>query len=279
MGDRPFSTEPFPTDTRVACRIEYDGGRYNGWQSQPHVGTATVQDKIENALTEIASVPVRVHCAGRTDSGVHAYCQVIHFDAPVTRSSKAWVIGGNANLPQDIRVHWAVPQAHDFHARFSAQARRYRYVIANTPIRPALLRAHVTWHRRKLDAVAMNSAAQALLGEQDFSAFRAASCQSRTPMRNVQFIDVKRRGELVVLEILANAFLHHMVRNIAGALMAVGDGRQSQHWIAELLASRDRSVAAETAPASGLYLVDVVYPTHCGLPLTPYGPLLLGTNP
>ena len=234
---------------------------------------------MEYALTEVASAAVRVHCAGRTDTGVHAFAQVVHFDAPATRSSKAWVIGGNTNLPQDIRIHWAVPLSSEFHARFSARARRYRYVIANTPIRPALLHAQVTWHRRELDALAMHTAAQALLGEQDFSAFRAATCQSRTPMRNAQFINVKRRGDLVILEILANAFLHHMVRNIAGSLLAVGDGRKPPHWIAELLTGRDRRAAAETAPANGLYLVDVEYPAHFGLPQTPFGPMLLGTNP
>lgn len=239
----------------------------------------TVQDTLELALAEIASTPVRVHCAGRTDSGVHAFTQIIHFDAPVTRSCKAWVIGGNTNLPRDIRIHWAIPLASEFHARFSAKARRYRYVIANTPIRPALLQAQVTWYRRELDVEAMHTAAQALLGERDFSAFRAASCQSSTPMRNMQFIEVKRRGDLVILEIVANAFLHHMVRNIAGALLCVGDGRKQIHWIAELLVGRDRSVGAETAPAHGLYLVDVEYPTHFGLPPTPYGPMLLGTNP
>jgi tRNA pseudouridine38-40 synthase len=200
---------------------------------------------------------------------------VIHFDAPVARSSKAWVIGGNANLPADIRIHWAVSVAGYFHARFSALARRYRYVIANTGVRPALLQAHVAWYRRPLDVAAMHSAAQALLGEQDFSAFRAASCQSRTPMRNVEFITVERQGELVIVEILANAFLHHMVRNIAGALLVVGDGRKPQHWIGELLAGRNRKVAADTAPASGLYLVDVEYPGEFNLPPTPYGPALL----
>lgn len=277
MADRPFSTDPVPAGTRIACRIEYDGSHYNGWQSQPHAGAVTVQDQIERALTEIAAAPVRVHCAGRTDTGVHAFSQIIHFDAPVTRSCKAWVIGGNASLPRDIRIHWAEPVAADFHARFCAEARRYRYVIANTPIRPALLQAQVTWHRRHLDAESMHTAAQVFLGEQDFSAFRAASCQSSTPMRNVQFVEVRRRGDLVILEIVANAFLHHMVRNIAGALLSVGDGRKPGDWIAELLAGRDRSVAAETAPASGLYLVDVDYPAHFGLPRTPYGSLLLGT--
>jgi tRNA pseudouridine38-40 synthase len=279
LAENPFSAEPLPAGTRIACRIEYDGSAYNGWQSQPHLGVITVQDQLELALGEIANTPFRVQCAGRTDTGVHAFSQVIHFDSPVARSSKAWVIGGNACLPRAIRLHWAVPVAGDFHARFSAQSRCYRYVIANTVIRPALMQGQLTWYRRALDATAMHWAAQSLLGEQDFSAFRAASCQSRTPMRNVQFVDVRRSGELVILEIKANAFLHHMVRNIVGALLAVGDGRKPVEWIAQLLAGRDRSVGAETAPASGLYLVDVEYPAHFGLPPTPYGPFLLGTNP
>lgn len=279
MADSFFSGELIPAGTRVACRIEYDGSHYNGWQSQPHAGVVTVQDQLESALAEIANAPVRTHCAGRTDSGVHAFSQIIHFETPVARSCKAWVIGSNAVLPRDIRIHWAAAVPGDFHARFSAQSRRYRYVIANTPIRPALLQGQLTWYRRNLDAVAMHNASQALLGERDFSAFRAASCQSRTPMRNVQFIEVWRRGDFVILEVEANAFLHHMVRNIAGALLAVGDGRKPTGWIAELLVGRDRSVAAETAPAGGLYLVDVTYPAHYGLPGTPYGPLLLGEKP
>ncbi|CAA0118426.1 tRNA pseudouridine synthase A [Halioglobus japonicus] len=279
MAESPFSPEPLPAGTRIACRVEYDGSSYNGWQSQPHVGVVTVQDQLELALAEIANTPLRVQCAGRTDTGVHAHSQIIHFDNPVARSCKAWVLGGNARLPYTIRIHWAVPVVEEFHARFSAQSRRYRYVIANTRIRPALMQGQLTWHRRKLNADAMHAAAQALIGEWDFSAFRAASCQSRTPMRNVQFIDVRRRGDLVILEVQANAFLHHMVRNIAGALLAVGDGRKPQQWIAKLLEGRDRTVAAETAPANGLYLVDVEYPAHYGLPVTPYGPILLGINP
>lgn len=236
-----------------------------------------MQDKLERALGEIANEPVRVHCAGRTDTGVHGFSQVIHFDTPVVRSCKAWVLGGNANLPFDVRIHWAVPVAAEFHARFSALARRYRYVIANTRIRPALLRVQTTWQRRPLDELAMHDAAQSLIGEQDFSAFRAASCQSNTPMRNVHAIDVSRHGDLVVVDIKANAFLHHMVRNIAGSLMAVGTGSQDVGWIASLMLGRDRTVAAETAPPHGLYLVDVEYPAHFDLPLTPYGPLLLGS--
>jgi tRNA pseudouridine38-40 synthase len=278
LAEHPFSTEPIAAGSRIACRIEYDGSRYNGWQSQAHAHAVTVQDRLEQALADIAGASVRVQCAGRTDTGVHAWSQVIHFDSPVARSSKAWVIGGNTRLPHDIRIHWALPVAADFHSRFSAQSRSYRYVIANTVVRPALLHRQVTWHRRALDASAMHAAAQALLGEQDFSAFRAASCQSRTPMRNVQFVDVTRCGELVLIEIRANAFLHHMVRNITGALLAVGDGRRPAEWISELLEGRDRTAGAETAPADGLYLADVEYPAHFGLPATPYGPIVLSSN-
>jgi len=274
-GSLPFSPDPLPAETRIACRIEYDGHAFNGWQSQPHPGAVTVQDELESALAGVAAAPVRVHCAGRTDAGVHAHAQVVHFDAPVARSSKAWVLGGNAALRGDIRIHWAVPVATTFHARFSAQARCYRYVIANTVIEPALLRHQVAWHRRPLDANAMDRAAQALRGELDFSAFRAAACQSASPMRNVTAISVRRHQDLVVLEIVANAFLHHMVRNIAGALLAVGDGRKPEAWVGELREGRDRTRGAETAPAGGLYLAAVDYPAHFGLPPTPYGPLLL----
>jgi len=279
LADSPFSNALIPAGARIACRIEYDGSHFNGWQSQPHVGVVTVQDQLELALSEITNTPVRVHCAGRTDTGVHAHSQIIHFDAPVARSSKAWVIGGNSVLSRDIRMHWAMPVAGEFHARFSARSRCYRYVIANTLIRPALMRSQVTWHRQELDANVMHLAAQALLGEQDFSAFRAASCQSRTPMRNVQSVAVVRHGDLVLLEIAANAFLHHMVRNIAGSLLAVGDRRQSIEWVAQLLSLRDRRLAAETAPATGLYLAGVEYPAIFGLPETPYGPMMLGTQP
>jgi tRNA pseudouridine38-40 synthase len=237
-----------------------------------------VQEQLEIGLGEVATTSVRVHCAGRTDTGVHGFGQIIHFDAPVQRSSKAWVMGGNANLPVDIRIHWAVPVVAEFHARFSALARRYRYVIANTPVRPALLFGQVSWQRRPLNEQAMHAAAQCLLGERDFSAFRAAGCQSKTPMRNVSSIDVSRRGDLIVVDIKANAFLHHMVRNIAGSLMAVGVGRKDVGWIDQLMAGRDRCAAAETAPPHGLYLVEVDYPAHYGLPRTPYGPLLLGTG-
>jgi tRNA pseudouridine38-40 synthase len=268
--------DPLPAGGRIACRIEYDGSRYHGWQAQPQLDVDTVQETLERGMAAVASAPVRVHCAGRTDTGVHGFAQVIHFDAPTERNARAWVLGVNANLPADLRVHWAVAVPTDFHARFSALARRYRYVIANTPVRPALLGGQVTWQRRALDHRAMHEAAQCLLGEQDFSSFRAASCQSVSPMRNIFSIEVSRRGELVVVDVRANAFLHHMVRNIVGSLMAVGMGRQPREWIEQLMKDRDRTRAAETAPPEGLYLVAVEYPARYHLPGTPYGPLLLG---
>ncbi|MEM6580168.1 MAG: tRNA pseudouridine(38-40) synthase TruA [Pseudomonadota bacterium] len=273
-----FSTEPLPAGSRIACRIEYDGRSYQGWQWQPQQAVNTVQNTLQSALSKVADQNIELVCAGRTDAGVHAFAQVVHFETAVARSPKAWVIGANANLPADVRVHWAVPVSSGFHARFSALSRRYRYVIANTAVRPAQFVGQLTWQRRRLDHLRMHEAAQALLGERDFSAFRAASCQSRTPMRNVQRVGVSRQGDLVVIDIQANAFLHHMVRNIAGSLMVVGTGLQDVDWISQLLAGRDRTLAAETAVADGLYLVDVVYPKEFDLPAAPYGPLLLRPN-
>ncbi len=275
MAEPGFSPDPLPAGTRIACRIEYLGTRYNGWQSQPGPAAVTVQDTVEAALGRIAAADVRVHCAGRTDTGVHAHCQIIHFDAPTARAPKAWVLGANAELPDDIRVHWARPVPGDFHARFTATARRYRYLVVDSRVRPALLGRQVTWHRRPLAEGAMHRAAQALLGERDFSAFRAASCQSSSPMRNVSEVAVSRHGPFVVIDIRANAFLHHMVRNIAGSLLAVGDGRAPVDWVETLLAARDRTAAADTAAAAGLYLVDVTYPAGFGLPQTPFGPMFL----
>lgn len=263
--------------TLIACCIEYDGSGYSGWQSQRGVGT--VQDTLEQALSVVADQAVRVHCAGRTDSGVHAAAQWVHFPAPCKRSLGAWVRGGNANLPRDIRILHAVAVPPDFHARHSALARHYRYIIANTPVPSALCRDRATWVREPLDAARMHGSAQALLGERDFSAFRAASCQSRTPMRCVHQVSVRRSGSLVALDISANAFLHHMVRNIAGSLIAVGVGKREPDWIAALLHCRDRTRAAATAPPDGLYLTGVTYPAHFGLPDNPAAdrPLLFGT--
>ncbi|MEH6589760.1 MAG: tRNA pseudouridine(38-40) synthase TruA [Halioglobus sp.] len=270
-----FSSESLAAGTRIACCIEYNGSDYCGWQAQPQLDVSTVQQQVEQALSAIACEPIRVHCAGRTDTGVHATSQIIHFDAPVVRSTKAWVLGANANLPFDVRVRWAVAVAPDFHARFTALSRRYRYLISNAAVRSALFGSKLTWQRRPLDAQIMQEEAQCLPGEQDFSAFRAACCQSVSPMRNVHEVKVTRRGELVIIDITANAFLHHMVRNLAGSLMAVGSGRRPAGWMAEILAGRDRTLAAETAPPNGLYLVHVAYPDEYALPTTPAGPLFL----
>lgn len=270
-----LSADPLPAGGRIACRVEYNGARFNGWQLQPHPGSRTVQEEVETALSQVANSPVRVHCAGRTDAGVHGHCQVIHFDSPAARSPKAWVLGANASLPEDVRVHWAVPVPDSFHARFSAVSRRYRYLIANTAVRPPMLSKQLTWHRYPLDAAVMHAEAQCLQGEHDFSAFRAAACQSSTPMRCLHHINVSRQGDLVVIDVQANAFLHHMVRNIAGTLITVGAGRQPAGWAAQLLQGRDRSLAADTAAPHGLYLVDVGYPAEYPLPVSPDGPLFI----
>lgn len=253
-----LSDRPLPAGSRIACCVEYDGGGYSGWQSQR--GAHTVQDALEQALATVADSRVRVHCAGRTDAGVHAAAQWCHFDAPAVRSAKAWVLGTNAQLPPSIRVRHAQPVASDFDARHSASARSYVYAIANTPVAPAMLHGRLTWQRRELDAARMHEAAQCLLGERDFSAFRAAACQSRTPMRYVESLRVQREGALVCIGITANAFLHHMVRNIAGALMCIGTGERDAQWLAAVLAGRDRRLAAATAPPHGLYLYGVRYP-------------------
>jgi len=274
LPPRAFPAENLPAGSRIACCIEYDGRRYSGWQIQAHLNVLTVQAELERGISAVAAAPVRVHCAGRTDTGVHACGQIIHFDAPVVRSLKSWVLGTNTHLPDDIRVIWAQCVPNDFHARFSALSRRYRYIISNTAVRPALMRGQLSWHSRPLDADLMHAEAQCMPGERDFSSFRAASCQSRSAMRNVHFIEVSRRGQLILIDIQANAFLHHMVRNIAGSLMAVGGGRKRPGWIAHLLDLKDRREAADTAAPDGLYLVRVEYPSNAELPESPLGPLL-----
>jgi len=270
-----LSDELLPTGQRLAARVEYHGGHYHGWQAQTHLSVATVQEEVESALGTVAGTSVRIICAGRTDTGVHGFGQIIHFDAPVQRSPKAWCIGANRYLPAGVRLHWVTPVAAEFHARFSAVSRRYRYLVLTTPTRSALIEGLVCWSRQALNLEPMNVAASALLGEQDFSAFRAAGCQSATAIREVKHCVVERMGDYVVIDITANAFLHHMVRNIAGSLLAVGSGRCSAEWFVQTLHGRDRKVAAETAPAAGLYLVGVAYPAIFNLPETPDGPTLL----
>jgi tRNA pseudouridine38-40 synthase len=271
----PLSNEEYPPGQRIALTLEYNGSAYNGWQLQQGINVATVQGVLEAALGEVAASPVRVSCAGRTDSGVHATNQVVHFDAPVARSPRAWLMGGNANLPDSVVVKGVQAVPGEFHARFSALSRRYRYLVLNTPVRSALAPRELTWFRHSLDVAMMHREAQALLGEQDFSSFRAASCQSTSAMRHVDFIEVSRHGELVVIDIQANAFLHHMVRNIAGSLLAVGRGVLGSGGIADLLSQRDRSLAADTAAPNGLYLVGVAYPPRFSIPTFAPGPVFL----
>ncbi|MCD8547945.1 MAG: tRNA pseudouridine(38-40) synthase TruA [Aeromonadaceae bacterium] len=261
---------------RIALGIEYDGSRYYGWQRQREV--ISVQAELERALSRIADHPVEVQCAGRTDAGVHATGQVIHFDTAQPRKLAAWTLGMNANLPPDIAVRWAKEVPDDFHARFSATARRYRYVIYNDNLRPGILGGGISHYHGDLDVPAMHLAAQQLLGEHDFSSFRAVQCQSRTPFRNLTHLAVFRHGPYVVVDIRANAFLHHMVRNIVGSLLLVGRGERPVGWLAELLALRDREQAGATAKAAGLYLVDVTYPAAFALPRPSLGPLWLPDN-
>jgi tRNA pseudouridine38-40 synthase len=249
---------------RIALGVEYDGTDFLGWQRLTH--GATVQGALERALSRVAAQPVEVACAGRTDAGVHGRCQVAHFDTEVERDLRGWVLGACSNLPASVAVLWAQVVPGDFHARFSARSRRYRYAILNRPVRAALDARYVTWERLPLDAAAMHAAAQALLGEHDFSAFRAVSCQAAHARRRVLDLAVRREGEQVVVDIEANAFLHHMVRNIVGSLLPVGRGQRPIGWPAELLAGGDREAAGPTAPASGLTFVGPRYETHWGLP-------------
>lgn len=249
---------------RFALGVEYDGADFSGWQSQP--GGNTVQDALEKALAVIAAAPVRVVCAGRTDAGVHALGQVVHFDCPVERSPTAWVRGVNAHLPPQVAVRWALRVADDFHARFSARGRSYRYVLLNRSTRPGLLSGKVGWCHRPLDLEAMRAATACLIGEHDFSSFRAAECQAKSPVKTMYGFEIVRDGDLIRFDCSANAFLHHMVRNLVGALVYVGMGRQPVGWMAELLALRDRRVAAPTFSPHGLYLTGVAYDACWGLP-------------
>lgn len=250
--------------SRIAVGIEYRGTAFAGWQLQEKL--RTVQGCIEKAVAEVADERVDVIAAGRTDAGVHAREQVAHFDTRALRTIRAWVLGVNTHLPEDVSVAWALPVADHFHARYSAEERTYRYYILNRWMRSALGGKAAASVFKPLEVTRMAAAARHLIGEHDFSAFRAAECQSHSPIRRLTQLDVARRGDWVVIEATANAFLHHMMRNIAGLLIAAGKGDREPHWAAEVLASRDRKQGAATAPAEGLYLWQVRYPAAFGLP-------------
>jgi len=256
---------------RIALGIQYDGKAWHGWQTQP--GGGTVQDALEAALRRFSLTTLRTTCAGRTDAGVHALEQVVHFDTALERETFSWVRGVNAFLPASIAVRWACEvasgdeQGRDgFHARFSAVSRTYQYLIYNHPVRAPLLAGRAGWVFRPLDAEAMRSAAAYLLGTHDFSAFRAAECQAKTPVKTMHAISIEQRGDRLLLTLTANAFLHHMVRNIVGTLIVVGNGNKTPDWMGEILAGRDRSRAAPTFMPDGLYLARIGYDAHWGLP-------------
>jgi tRNA pseudouridine38-40 synthase len=249
---------------RIALGIEYDGTDYFGWQRLK--ADVSVQGTLEAALSKIAAHKVEVSCAGRTDAGVHGRCQVVHFDTDAVRDMRGWMLGTCSNLPDSVAVLWAQQVPDEFHARYAARSRRYRYHLLNRPVRAALDARYVTWERHPLDAERMHVAAQALLGEHDFSAFRALSCQAAHPRRSMLSVSVVRQDDQVIVEVEANAFLHHMVRNIVGSLLMIGRGEQPVVWMAELLAGCDRQLAGPTAPASGLTFIGPRYEAHWSLP-------------
>lgn len=249
---------------RIALGVEYDGSCYNGWQSQPDV--PNVQDALQAALSGVACECIEIIAAGRTDTGVHALEQVIHFDTIIDRPLSAWVRGTNALLPKDISVLWAHSVPDEFHARFSAQARSYQYVLINRLSRSAVHHAKVGWFHAPLDVDAMREAAQYLLGEHDFSAFRSSQCQAKTPMKNLAVLDIQQQGDTLIFNLTANAFLHHMVRNILGCLLYVGKGKYPPQWMKEVLAGRNRKFAAPTFMPDGLYLRHITYAAKWGLP-------------
>lgn len=257
---------------RIALGLEYDGSEFAGWQWQ--AGQRNVQACVESAVGKVAAGKVTTHCAGRTDAGVHALEQVAHFDTDTRRECRQWVMGINANLPDDVRVLWAKEASPAFHARYSAIARYYRYVILNRPMRSAFYRSQVTWCYYPLDEAKMQAAAKHLIGSHDFSSFRAQGCQSKSPCRIMHFIRVSREHDRVIIELSANAFLHHMVRNIAGVLLEIGTGKKPPEWAGELLELRDRKKGGVTAPSDGLYLGGVCYPPEFGLPKDPIFDLL-----
>ena len=250
---------------RIALGVEYDGRDFHGWERQSHA--RSVQACVERALSKVANEPVASVCAGRTDARVHSLSQVVHFDTQALRSERSWVLGTNAQLPADVSLLWAREVEGSFHARFSAMSRSYHYVILNRLVRSAALRGRVTWQNQPLDDAAMACAAATLLGQHDFSAFRASKCQAQSPVRTLHELSITRTGEFVVLRVRANAFLQHMVRNLAGVLMAIGMGKRPVEWAAQVLASRDRRCGGVTASPHGLYFTAVEYPAHFSLPV------------
>ena len=251
--------------TRYAFGIEYDGSGFKGWQRQTHEA-CTVQAAVEDALAKVADHPVEVTCAGRTDAGVHAAGQVIHFDTQARRDLRGWLLGTNSNLPPAVSATWVQEMPEAFHARFKATARQYRYVILNRDVRPALGRAELTWVHRPLDAARMQAAASQLTGKHDFSAFRSVECQAKQPVRDLKRLDVRREGERIIIDAVADGFLHHMVRNITGVLLEIGQGKREPGWAREVLEGRDRSLGGVTAPANGLTLLAVEYPAEFAVP-------------
>lgn len=252
---------------RLAALLEYDGSAFAGWQWQDHA--RSVQAVVEQALAAVADAPIRVTVAGRTDAGVHANGQVIHFDTEVERSDYSWLRGANSKLPAEVALRWTGRVDDEFHARFSATGREYQYVILNRPVRPTYLNKRVTHEYRPLEVAPMQAAARDLIGTHDFSSFRALQCQAKTPVRELRRLDVERRGDLVIVTAEANAFLHHMIRNIAGVLMAIGAGERPTTWAREVLDARDRTLGGVTAAPDGLYLTGVDYPAHFRIPRLP----------
>ncbi|MBL8396993.1 MAG: tRNA pseudouridine(38-40) synthase TruA [Candidatus Accumulibacter sp.] len=242
---------------RLALGLEYDGSCFRGWQQQP--GGGTVQDALQEALSQFAVAPIKVICAGRTDAGVHALGQIVHFDTDLQRLPHAWIRGANTFLPPAVAVRWVQAVSDNFHARASACARHYRYVLINRAYRPGVWHRRIGWYHHRLDVAAMRTAAACLLGEHDFSAFRAAECQAVSPVKTMHRVDIRRLGELIVFDFEASAFLHHMVRNLVGSLVCIGQGKKSPDWLTEVLLHGDRRQAAATFPPDGLYLMEVKY--------------------
>ena len=257
---------------KFAIGIEYSGSAYAGWQQQKH--SVSIQQHLQEAIGFVANHPVSLVCAGRTDAGVHAIEQVAHFESDSVRTNRSWLLGSNCRLPRDIRIRWITPVDDSFHARFSAYARSYRYILLNSDVPSAVFYDRCSWEFRPLDHGKMHESAQALVGEHDFSAFRAVGCQAKSACRDIHSVEVSRQGDLIYLDIMANAFLYHMVRNITGSLLEVGRGEKPVDWIEDLLAGKDRNHGGVTAPAAGLYLQQVYYPELFNIPSYSKKPVL-----